>query len=529
MIRCVACGAALWLAAAPFATAQLPGSVALDRARLREITGNDTAATDDDPLLIDWVRPLRRIPRVAELRLHLVRPETRVSYNSDIPLSLNDGPLWAGRGWSVSVSGGVRGERDIRNARVRLTVAPTLVYAQNLPFQFHPDSTPGRSPFASPFHGPRASADLPSRFGDRHLLYLDAGRTALTVRTQRVLAGITSESEVWGPGIRNALIMSANAPGIPRLFLQTSAPVHTRVGAVEAKLIAGTLTESLFFDLDPKNDFRSINGILVQLRPAFDSTLTLGLSRVVYAPIVSPYLGPIGHAADVFIRWAYMADPDDTTRYKNVDQIMSAFARWVFPDAGFEVYGEFARMDLPRSFTELLNALHNTGGYTVGFQWAQPRRGHDYLRLQSEITYLEQSQVFYDRAPPPDFYTGRVSPQGYTQRGQVIGAAIGPGASSQWIALDYLAQRWQGGVYVGRIRWENDALYRQLAPNFFRHDVTVLSGARGGWRSALSDVSIEVTLARRYNYLFQNGQANPGGFRTVDVNNLTITLAATPH
>ena len=150
------------------------------------------------------------------------------------------------------------------------------------------------------------------------------------------------------------------------------------------------------------------------------------------------------------------------------------------------------------------------------------------LRLQSEITYLEQSLVFPDR-PLADFYQGYASPQGYTQRGQSIGAATGPGSSSQWIAVDYMPREWQAGVFVGRIRWDNDALYRQGAATFLRHDVSVFSGIRGGLRTRFTDLQSEITFARRYNYLFQNGFANPGGFRTVDINNVTLTLSATPR
>ena len=44
-------------------------------------------------------------------------------------------------------------------------------------------------------------------------------------------------------------------------------------------------------------------------------------------------------------------------------------------------------------------------------------------------------------------------------------------------------------------------------------------------RTGVADLRGEATWARRYNYLFQNGLANPGGRRTVDVTNLTFTLA----
>ena len=92
-----------------------------------------------------------------------------------------------------------------------------------------------------------------------------------------------------------------------------------------------------------------------------------------------------------------------------------------------------------------------------------------------------------------------------------------------------MARRWQAGAFVGRIRWDNDALYRQPGPTFFDHDVSALSGLRGAWRSPITDLGAELTWARRYNYLFQNGKVRPGGYRTVDIENLTLTFTATPR
>ncbi len=46
---------------------------------------------------------------------------------------------------------------------------------------------------------------------------------------------------------------------------------------------------------------------------------------------------------------------------------------------------------------------------------------------------------------------------------------------------------------------------------------------------ALADVAVEGTWTRRYNYLFQNGGANPAGLRTVDVTNVTAAVVVTPR
>ncbi len=511
--------------------AQSVGSLAAERARLVETTGDSLQLpTAVDPALADLrimrLPVLQRIP-VDDVPLYVVRPELRLIWNSALPYSLNDGPLWAGRGWSFSVNGGLALAQPYRRAILRVIVAPTLVYSQNQPFQVFPDTTPGRSAYANPFHNPssQASLDLPHRFGDRHLLNFDLGRSGFAVEWPAVTIGATAAPQWWGPGIRNAIVMSNNAPGVPRWFVKTTRPIVSRLGQLDAQIISGTLTQSLFFSPNEAEN-RTLSGVLLQLRPAFDTTLTFGFTRVVYAPIgpdASPSAATLSRSFDALFRWENLAGVGQQLS----DQIGSVFARWIFPPSGFEVYGEWARMDLPRNATELLTAAHHTGGWTFGFQWAQEKRAGRYLRLQSELTYLEQSRVFPDR-PSPDFYSGQGSPHGYTQRGQIVGAAIGPGASSQWIAMDWIAPEWQAGGFVGRIRWDNDALYRTPVPTFWDHDVSMLAGLRGGWRAALTDVTAELTLQKRYNYLFQNGIARPQG-RTVDVNNVTLALVMTPR
>ena len=394
----------------------------------------------------------------------VVPPEIRVTWNSSLPYSLNDGPMWAGRGLSFSITGGAA-YQDARSwPHIRVVLAPTLWYSQNRPFEILSGVDVDRSTYASPFHGGSSgsSMDLPLRFGDRHLLSLDPGRSSLTLGWSRVATGVSTENEWWGPGMRNALVVSNNAAGIPRFFVRTVQPVRTRLGDFRGELIAGALTQSMFFSA-LANENRTISGLRVELRPARDTNVTLGFARVVYAPLSreASLLGAtLARSLDAIGRWENLAGASQ----QRSDQIGAVYVRWSIPRAGFELYGEWARMALPENATELLTAANYSGAWTAGFQLLQPRSRLRWLRLQSEFTYLEQSRL--DGRPGVDFYSGQGSPQGFTQRGQVIGAAIGPGGSSQWIASDWMTPRWRIGGYVGRIRWENDAMYRLQFPTY---------------------------------------------------------------
>jgi hypothetical protein len=461
-----------------------------------------------------------------------ILPSTHVVYNSKLPFSLNDAELWAGRGLNVAVAGGVSAARTIRSGVIEAQLAPVLTYSQNRPFQIYPWPTAARSPFASPFFPTNASADLPMRFGGLSLTTVHPGESHLTIGQGAVAYGVSSESQWWGPGIRNALVLSNNAPGVPRVFVRTRRPLATRIGTIEGLLMAGTLTESMYFDTTASNDYRSLSGLLLVFRPASEPSLSLGLARVVVQQTSGP-LGAVGHLLSALGNWEsprgdLEGDPAELPK-PAADQITSLFARWILPGGNFEAYGEWARAEVPRNLAEFLTAPHHSHGYTLGFQLAQPVRREGYhLRINGELTYLEQNRVFHDR-PPRDFYTGRATEQGFTHRGQVLGAAIGPGSSSQWLAVDYFAPRQSVGVFASRIRWHTDAFYRRLDPRPARRDVTFLAGVRGSAPVHRMLVDGELTVNRRFNYLFQNEGYLGDSVDPIDIANFTFGLRVRPR
>ena len=79
-------------------------------------------------------------------------------------------------------------------------------------------------------------------------------------------------------------------------------------------MILGGLTESPFFDYDRGNDTRSLSGVLVTFRPAIDTGLTLGLSRLVMANAVGVKIGD-RETRDIVDIWALMPDEFDALAY----------------------------------------------------------------------------------------------------------------------------------------------------------------------------------------------------------------------
>ena len=368
------------------------------------------------------------------------------------------------------------------------------------------------NPFADPFHVLPNSIDRPLRFGDSSFSTLNAGQSTLAVHTGAATFGVSTENEWWGPGIRNAIVLSDNAPGFAHFFARTGRPVLTAIGTFDGRLLLGTLRESSYFDDVSANDTRSFSGFALTWQPpGLEDGLALGVTRAVYRP-VDGRGDVLPHVFDAFLTFSGRPNDrpvNDSTQTLGPDQIYSLFGRWVFPESGFELYGEYSRTEFPASFRDLLEAPGHTQGYTLGLQWGRAMRGgQNAFRLQMETTYLERSTTFRDR-PVGTYYTSRAVPQGYTNQGRVLGAAIGPGSSSQWLALDYFGPTWEVGLFGERIRWNNDALWDiplvtpdPTSVHFCKHDVTVRGGIRGGASTPFGRFTASLSTDKRMNVFF---------------------------
>lgn len=454
-------------------------------------------------------------------RLLLIGPVLDGYTNTQLPFGLNSGGLWAGRGISARLSGGFQFDFS----RFHALVIPEITRSANLGFPLIGDTTGVRSAYALPFYAGPRSIDLPERFGDRPLTRIAPGQSAAWMTAGAVDVGASTENQWWGPAVQNALVMSNNAEGIPSVFVRAHEPVTTRIGAFDAKAIFGELTESLYFDDNASNDRRSISGMVATYSPSAAPNLTVGLTRVVYAAH-PPGSSLTSHALDALTRWSTVRG--DSTSNRGVDQLYSMFGRWVFPASGVEIYGEWARILPPVSLRDWLVAPQYTLGYTVGMQLARPLTHGTTVRFQTEVTNLEQTSPTL-AGDTLTVYTSRAVAQGYTQRGKTIGAAIGPGGSSQMAGLDFMRSRWDAGLFAERIRSNDDVYYLQPTGfSFFSQDVTVLGGLRGTFRHGRSELHAEFSWQQRLNFLFQNLRGGFGKERTNDFQNHSVRFWFAP-
>jgi hypothetical protein len=383
-----------------------------------------------------------------------------------------------------------------------VTLRPKLLYNQNSSFELAPVVVANMTQYAYPWR----IIDLPQRFGPDAFWSLDPGDSEIRVGLGPASLGVSTSSLWWGPGLRNAIIMSNNAPGFPHAFLGTHGPLGTPIGAVEATLLWGRLHQTRWFDpFFPNEDDRFITGIVLAYSPSFLAGLTVGLTRV-FTMLVPEGGVSLGDYFAVLsgVRKRAMITPSNPTGDDPHDQLASLFGRWVLPNGGFEVYWEWARNDHSWELRDYLLEPEHSQAYTLGLQKGIDLPGRRLLALWAELTHLEADATFQVR-PKGTYYAHAPVTQGYTHRGQIIGAGVGPGGNAQHIGADIYAPWGRAGLYVERQVHDNDAYYTWAAENGGAsccHDVSLHVGGHALRFVNDFEVGAAFVMTREYNRYF---------------------------
>jgi hypothetical protein len=200
------------------------------------------------------------------------------------------------------------------------------------------------------------------------------------------------------------------------------------------------------------------------------------------------------------------------------------------PASGAEIYGEWGRLDFPRNLRDFLVQPNRGQAYTLGLQWTRKALGPSGLfHIRVENTSLEQSLALANKFAGV-WYTSRRVLQGFTNQGEVLGAAVGPGSSGQIAEANYFSKPGFFGLEFGRSRFSEDV--HQVLPMFdylrwCSHDVQLQWGVHGGINTRFGSFSLRSVYQDRLNAYFQGGHGCPRSDGMVDIrnNNLTITFS----
>lgn len=480
-------------------------------ARLAEITGSTQSQSrllrrwSDDLSIpvcgaVPWQKKLFTPAAVGQAHFILLPARSLALVNTGYPVDRNNGALWAGKGLSTEITGGIALEWGIFSAALN----PTILYQQNADFI----ESPWRNLWGM---------DWPQRIGTGSAASLEPGQSFVRIDAYGVAGGISSENLWFGPGISNSILLSNTAPGFLHVFLGTSEPVDIYIANLELQGIWGRLSESTFFDENEANDHRLYTAVLVTLEPAGVPGLHLGGARVFQQ---NPEL-----SSNPFPFFQGVFQPGDADE---ADQMLALYGRWVLPESGFEVFLEWARTDANADFHGLLTETEHSAAYVAGFQKVI-ERGEDWVRLYGELANLNPRLPAFRHSAGGYWYHHGDVPQGYTHRGQLLGASIGRGSDSQLLGVDFLSNWGSAGLYGERVRRAVDTFYRNAAlrqGSPFQYDVELTLGGKATYfvGDLQADLGLAYSHRRNRDFLPPEPEEVEQGYR-VDANwNLQLGL-----
>jgi hypothetical protein len=453
--------------------------------------------------------PYKNVTKGEHWGITLYSPETGMYWRNRRPGGINDGAIWQGKGLTTYFSTGIHGRYRFISAAFQ----PQFIYTENRNYPL--SRYPARSEF-SEYGSPFYNIDLPQRFGNTSFTTYDPGPSFIRVDSKGFEAGLSNEHRWWGPAVHYPILMSNNAPGFWHYFAGTSEPKDIYIGNLEATIIWGKLWESDYFDEHWFNDERYITGMSISFTPKVTPGLTIGLSRVFYR-VLPPEGIPVRDLFKVFEGFTKVgfSSSDNQAGDDRYSQMASIHGRWVFPESGFEIYGEYARNDHSWDFRDLIGEPEHSRAYMIGFQKSFMLSESRILAINAELVQTEASKTRNFRTDS-SYYTHYIVTQGYTHRGQLLGFGHGPGANAQRLEAKYYFEKGRLSAWARRAVFDNDFFYRsdimlQEPENSGMQKYWLHNFEVGGGVSIVyffnryeAEVGLELTKEFNEDFLYQN-------------------------
>lgn len=504
---------------------------------------NDLALDPDTNYSLNHFRKLLYSNPKLKTQIYALPVSWQQQFNSHHPYGMNDGSMVQAKGYQTQISAGIYAKIGPLSIQLR----PEYVFAENSEFQRLADAPNGaywNTPVTGLFYN---RIDLPDRMGNKQYSKLSLGQSSIRLNVGPVSAGFSNENLWWGPGVRNSLLMTNNASGFRHLTLNTTRPVKTYIGSFEAQIVGGRLEQSGFtLNRDPtvpqaiRNElvqkpyeWRYFSGMVLTYQPKWVPGLYLGFDRTFivnrskmgsgfgdYFPIFSQvekvgYVTPEG---------TYSEDAAER------DQYISFFTKYVFTESKAEVYFQFGRNDHSYDLRDAAAEPEHTRAYVVGVRKLIPlTKSDEFIQVGVELTQLEKSATTQLRDYPTWYVHGQVL-DGYTNKGQVLGAGIGPGSNLQTLDVSWVKGLKRIGLQLERKVNNNDLFYEFAFASadrrqyINRHWIDLAIGTTASWNFKRFVLNGQLTYIKSLNYQYQWQDSTPSGdywnWNKQDVSNL---------
>ncbi|MGI4751201.1 MAG: capsule assembly Wzi family protein [Janthinobacterium lividum] len=380
-------------------------------------------------------------------------------FNSNHPYGWNDGAMIPAKGYQTMLSGGIY----LKVGPFSIQLMPEFVYADNPSFDGYASGHSDQDLIS--YYAYHNMIDLPERYGNNKYQKIFWGQSSFRLTFGAVSLGLSNENLWWGPGIRNSLILSNNAPGFKHLTLNTTRPIKTYIGSFEGQILAGrldasgypsllttTLSDGTNLLVNKRDDWRYFTGINLNYHPKWIPGLTLGLIRTFdsyhqditsfseYFPFFTPYQK---------VKVGINGDPIPR------DQYTSVYSRWLFRQAQAEVYFEYGLNDNFYNLRDLISSPEHSRAYILGLRKMFKLNSYknQSILFSTEITQLSQTVDRLVRNASGWYIHSEVL-DGHTNQGQILGAGTGSGGNIQSMDVSWISGLKKLGV--GLERYEHD-------------------------------------------------------------------------
>jgi hypothetical protein len=193
------------------------------------------------------------------------------------------------------------------------------------------------------------------------------------------------------------------------------------------------------------------------------------------------------------------------------DQLLSFFFRWVLKKEQAEIYVEYGRNDHSQNATDLALEPEHSRAYLLGFRKLFKNGKDRDVELMFELANLQSPGTSQLRAVQP-WYAHYQTRHGYTNRGQVMGAGIGPGSNSQTLGIAWNRGIRKLGFTFERIARNNDFYYRAFTSmqNYDSHwvDLSLTATKTFTYRQFLFGANLSFVRSLNYQWRYEQNPAS---------------------
>ena len=356
------------------------------------------------------------------------------SYNTAFPFQRGSGPVWHGRGFTHSLSGGAFGRWGV----LSMVLNPIWFRSENRAFPLANNGLEADGRFRSPLSPNKL--DQPQRFGDEPYSRFSMGNSAIRLQVVGIGLGLSTAPQKWGGGDLHPMVLGDAGGGVPHLYFGSARPFSIGIGRASVRYMAGRTLESGWYEHTGSEGRRLLNGFVLSFQPLGLPGLEVGATRLFHSAWPTQRGGLRTLLARPFE--GFLKRSLEGVSERNDDQFASVFFRWVAPEDGFELFGEFLRVD--HSWDARTGVLEpdDQSGYSLGFRksWLASSGSISTLRGEAIVSGSGHRERGGARIPlayrsrPPYWDDPVVG--GLTHRGLFLASAAGPYANGQSLGFD---------------------------------------------------------------------------------------------